>query len=1608
MSVSSVKSISEMNDQELEEHLRGLEAQKKNLQREVNAERARRLRAENATLSLQQQHPSSSSATMTLDSGLGTATNNAMVVPSKISQPPSINEANSYDGWLKRFSLWEKNCGLPDEKKAGLLIESIGNNSKLKRGLQDKFFDKFTVEQMTGPTALTRVKDFLKKELAGNDIDKALNKWDEFEECIKADTETVETFIDRFDAAFTTMAAANPGLVMPSEVKAFMLVKRSKVCGLEKKMVQSKLDFTKKDTLYEQTETALREVLGAGPGESTKPAAAAYVAVPEEDGVFLIGGKKYKLATKPKKRKKTDVKDVKKKKNKIGPDGKPMRCFNCKSEYHFAGSEECSTKKSSSSSDEVLLAEAAEVDSILAAGQIKGFTWEARGAAALDTCCTSSVAGQSWLDMYLEELDDVDLAKVEGPMESSRTFGFGNNGTLTASKCYKIPVNIAGKVTKVKLDIISSDIPLLLSISAMEKANTKMDLEKKTVTMFGNTVPLLRTSSGHPIIRIQPASKAVTDNVFLADSNNIQSHDDQMKILRRLHAQFGHMTKKKFLEFLKISSVQWLDSLSKDVQKIIDKCEGCIQRKRNPDRPAVALPMASKFNEKVAMDLKHWDTKYICYFIDLWSGFTQGIFIEDKKPSSIINAFCLKWVGQFGSPAAVLHDCGGEFTAEEYKEMTDVLNIEDLSTAGYSPWQNGYCEKHHAVTDAVLKSLVRDHPNTPLDVLLAWACMVKNTAYLNNGFSAHQLVYGTAPNLPNILDDTPSSLREEISSETLASHLNSLNAARISFNKSIADKKIKVALKKKIRCNNTVFYPNDMIYWKKTHNAEWRKGKVLGVDGKILFVRNSNSLTRVSVNRAIKAPYFSPDNVPTPSERDEGIQHGVEEEEAADEEEEEVVLEWRQDEPNPFELAVEPVFNEEVILEDDTVVDDLEVAATAGEDQEEAPGVPVPCPLRPRQCLSALPAAPAAPGHRTLPERGPVPGNHTTLRSDDAADRFPIPSESLGSALGGIDATAEEPTESRKRVNSGTEGNPKEPKVRRLPNQQEKINLKMKDKIVVNIEGDNVQAEVLSRGKIKGKFYNHFNVRDFRGLEWNLDLERNDWRKMDIDEEVMMATIPMHLQGTDDCRKAKKDEIEKLRKFNAISEVKDEGQFRISCRWVLWNKKHSNNETEVRARLVARGYEEEDEVPSDSPTVDQMNLRLLLGVAASNKWRVTSCDVKSAFLQGKRLQREVVMKPPPDAKVPDGILWKLNVALYGLDDASLQFHFKCKEVFTEMGLKQSRSDPAMFYQHDKDGKLSLLLVTHVDDFLVTAKEDHLVNFVSKLSKKFEMGREESWNFKYCGFRIFQSKENFEVKISQDEFANEVEIPKLSPSRAKEPESELSKPEQSTLRGIAGKIGWLARGTRPDLLFPQLETSTKFGKPVIKDLKQGIKSLKKIQTHENFVLVNSLGNDISKWRVEVASDASWRNLSGGTGSTQAGIVLLTNGDVKYPVLWWANKIKRTCNSAMEAELLSMNCAIDQAVYLRETLEEISGIRDKLPVTVQLDNNDCYQAVHANVAARERRLRGEIARVRDNLILGDISNIVLVSGKEQLANGLTKATASNYEVLEIFQTGRSNSK
>ena len=75
-------------------------------------------------------------------------------------------------------------------------------------------------------------------------------------------------------------------------------------------------------------------------------------------------------------------------------------------------------------------------------------------------------------------------------------------------------------------------------------------------------------------------------------------------------------------------------------------CEGCLQRRRNPDRPSVAMPKAEPFNEKVAVELKVLGKKniYILHMIDMWSRLTISVIIERKRPRDVVDARCKHWI----------------------------------------------------------------------------------------------------------------------------------------------------------------------------------------------------------------------------------------------------------------------------------------------------------------------------------------------------------------------------------------------------------------------------------------------------------------------------------------------------------------------------------------------------------------------------------------------------------------------------------------------------------------------------------------------------------------------------------------------------------------------------------------------------------------------------------------------------------------------------------------------------------------------------------------------------------------------------------------------------
>ena len=239
---------------------------------------------------------------------------------------------------------------------------------------------------------------------------------------------------------------------------------------------------------------------------------------------------------------------------------------------------------------------------------------------------------------------------------------------------YLVPAILAGTSVTIGVDVIDSDIPLLLSKQAKKKADMNIDLQNDVATVFGKEEKLITTTCGHycmPLLgEADDGIEKVVEEVLAIDLENI-AVKEQINAMEKLHKQFGHTSKEKIFNFMKDAKA-WHAGLEKHLDNIISQCVGCIKKKKNPAKPFVGLPMAKEFNEKVAVDLKKWNNKYILHMVDMFSRLTISCFIERKTPREVIDKIMEKWIGYFGVMRCILNDNGGEFTGNEIKEVKDI------------------------------------------------------------------------------------------------------------------------------------------------------------------------------------------------------------------------------------------------------------------------------------------------------------------------------------------------------------------------------------------------------------------------------------------------------------------------------------------------------------------------------------------------------------------------------------------------------------------------------------------------------------------------------------------------------------------------------------------------------------------------------------------------------------------------------------------------------------------------------------------------------------------------------------------------------------------------
>ena len=146
-------------------------------------------------------------------------------------------------------------------------------------------------------------------------------------------------------------------------------------------------------------------------------------------------------------------------------------------------------------------------------------------------------------------------------------------------------------------------------------------------------------------------------------------------------------------------------------------------------------------------------------------------------------------------------------------------------------------------------------------------------------------------------------------------------------------------------------------------------------------------------------------------------------------------------------------------------------------------------------------------------------------------------------------------------------------------------------------------------------------------------------------------------------------------------------------------------------------------------------MRILLTIAVNNQWVIKTTDIKSAFLQGKELNRNVYLKTLKESGAPDGITWGLKHCLYRLKNGSRQFYMSVNEEHSfQTRMYAVKSGPSSV--HSETDKLHGLICCHKDDFF-HAGDQRIGIIMMKLCQRFFAGKLEEQMFNYIGFQLKQ-------------------------------------------------------------------------------------------------------------------------------------------------------------------------------------------------------------------------------------------------------------------------------
>ena len=470
--------------------------------------------------------------------------------------------------------------------------------------------------------------------------------------------------------------------------------------------------------------------------------------------------------------------------------------------------------------------------------------------------------------------------------ESDKKYEFGGGEKTYSMGKVRLPIYVLDgdcqtHLLHVWVEVLNQkNLPLLLGGRSLLRAKSTLCFKNLTLSLDWKekrlSLPIKEGQTGHFYLQFFPMSRQEDElltremvnradwtvreikNIvtYIANENNPQVSKirapEEIKINRkkknkpltkiqinRLHQALGHCHRDKLRDMVKKANM-FDDNTLKFIDDLAN-CEVCAVEHSRLPRPRIAAPRANNFNHILALDLKENkryknSPPYILYFVDTFTRFKAAVFIKNKQSSTIAEHLVTEWIKLHGPPKYLMTDRGTEFNNGELRDLCQFHGIRFTSTASYSPHQNAYVERGHAVADRALERMITADPKLKPEVALCWVIQAVNTLQNVNGLTPFQLVFGRLPRHPTLVEDNPGANQELADSEaTWARHYRMRMAAREAFTASEADRILRRALEQRVYTDPSKIKVKDWVYFRRNHERYWKgPAKLVMIDGKNL------------------------------------------------------------------------------------------------------------------------------------------------------------------------------------------------------------------------------------------------------------------------------------------------------------------------------------------------------------------------------------------------------------------------------------------------------------------------------------------------------------------------------------------------------------------------------------------------------------------------------------------------------------------------------------------------------------------------------------------------------------------------------------------------------